>query len=317
MTRDPGWFSQPYPPREALRWIANNLWGPSRRHAGLTRWMPSDVVLEAIVPRRRLAFVGDVMPLRGRRFRAAPELRAALADADILIANLEGVLTAGDEPRVFMGQAHDVGTIDFLADLFPPQRTVLSVANNHSGDFGERAFEHSCGRLAAAGFRLVGRRDQPGITLDGIYVAAGTDWSNRPCGHAWCGEPPGPDGPAVFRVLSPHWGYEMEAYPRPAQIDHARELLTRWDFVAGHHSHWPQPVAVRTIDRVRRLIAYSLGNLTFGLPLSRFLRGLALVVEIGPRSHGTWGIGRVRWWRTRVVLDGRAATVRVQRGAGD
>ncbi len=310
MTRRARWFSQPYPPREALRWVANNLWGPSRRYAALTPWLPAGSVLEAITPRYRVAFVGDLMPLRGRRCHAAPELRAALADADLLVANLEGVLTAGDEARVFMGQAHDAGTIGFLADLFPPRRTVLSVANNHAGDFGERAFERSCTCLAAAGFRLIGRRDQPGITVDDIHVAAATDWSNRPCGYVWHVEPPGPDGPVRFRVLSPHWGYEMEAYPRPAQLDRTRRLLARWDLVAGHHSHWPQPVATVTSGDRPRLVAYSLGDLTFGLPFRRYLRGLVLVVEIGPRTDGIWGVGRVRWWRTQVVLDGRrTATV--------
>lgn len=72
MRARPGWFGQPYPMGEALRWVANNLWGPRQTHARLTTWLADGTVLEPIVPKLRIAFVGDIMPFAGRRFRPAP-----------------------------------------------------------------------------------------------------------------------------------------------------------------------------------------------------------------------------------------------------
>jgi poly-gamma-glutamate synthesis protein (capsule biosynthesis protein) len=303
-----GWFSQPYPPRDALRWVANNLWGPSRRHESLTRWLPQGAELEAITPRLTLAFVGDVMPSHGRAFSVAPALRQLFDGADLLVANFEGTLDSDRMPGVFMGQRHDEAVLAFLADLVPPSRTLLSVANNHAGDYGADGFARSVARLRAEGFRVLGLAEQPVVIEDGIAFAASTDWLNRP-GAAVCrAEPPRPTA-GMLRVLSSHWGYEIEAFPRPPQLARARDLVSRWDLVVGHHSHWPQPVTAYEHGGRRRLVAYSLGNFTFGLAFRRHLRGLLLTVDVGPRADGAWGLGRIRWWPTRIVLEGRRGAV--------
>lgn len=300
------WFGQPYPWREAARWVGNNLWGPSRRYAALTRWLPPESLLGAVRRRLTIAFAGDLLPLRGRRCRPAAALRGLLRGADVLVANFEGTLATPDAHRVFMAQAHDEAILDFLADLFPPERTLLNVANNHAGDFGRPVFERSCERLEEAGFHIFGRAERPAARVEDVLVAGYTEWSNQPCRYVCRAEPALPGEGAKLRILTPHWGYELQAYPHPGQIARARELTGRWDLVVGHHSHWPQPVTAYGPRAGRRLVAYSLGNFTFGLPLVRHLRGLLLLVEVGPRADGdgAWGVGRTTWWWTRTVFTG-------------
>jgi poly-gamma-glutamate capsule biosynthesis protein CapA/YwtB (metallophosphatase superfamily) len=48
-----------------------------------------------------------------------------------------------------------------------------------------------------------------------------------------------------FKVLSLHWGFEHEMYPRPAQMQVSRALTALgFDIILGAHSHTPQPAEI-------------------------------------------------------------------------
>lgn len=307
------YFSQPYGLRDAAAWLLHNVAGPSRRHAGLTPGVPSGTIVNPIRHALTLAFVGDVLPFRGVTYRVSDPLHAFLAGADVLVANFEGTIVEGRTPRVFMGQAHSTQVIDFLADLFPPERTVLTCANNHAPDYGRELFERSRALLAARGFRAIGSVDSPGALIDGtVAVSAGTNWLNRPAAYVQRLDPAPPVRPdAAFHVLCPHWGHELEAFPRPGQVRWANRLLETWDMIVGHHSHYPQPVTVRHRGRraTRHLVAYSLGNFTFGYNLRHHLNGLVLKVSVGRQGDGTWAAGRVDWRPTVIRFERRTAIV--------
>jgi len=310
------YFSQPYGLRDAAAWVLHNLAGPSRRHAELTPSVPSGTIANEVRPALTLAFVGDVLPFRGAAYSVSRALRAFLATADALVANFEGTIVEGRPPRVFMGQAHGSQALDFLADLFPPERTVLSCANNHAADYGRDLFERSRALLVERGFVTIGATDKPVAVIDGaVAVAAGSDWLNRPATYVQRLDPsPAVPADVAFRVLCPHWGHELEAFPRPAQVQRAHHLVETWDMVVGHHSHCPQPVALfpSMAGGVRRLVAYSLGNFTFGYDLRHHLRGLALKVYVGPRTSspvGAWAVGRIEWRPLAIRLERRAAVV--------
>lgn len=303
-----GWFSQPYGLRDAAAWALHNVAGPSRRHGGLTPCVPRDTIANDIRPALTLSMIGDVLPLRGVAYRVSPGVRAFLAGADALIANFEGTIVEGRPPRVFMGQAHAPDVLDLMAGLFPPERTILCSANNHAADYGRDLFDRSRALLEARGFVTIGGADAPAAVIDGtVAVAAGTDWLNRPAPYIQRLDP-GPPVPAdvAFRVLCPHWGHELEAFPRPAQVRRAHRQLARWDMVVGHHSHCPQPI---TLERDGRLVAYSLGNFTFGYDLPHHLHGLALKVSLGPRADGTWAVGTVQWRPLAIRFTRRRAIV--------
>jgi Bacterial capsule synthesis protein PGA_cap len=305
------YFSQPYGLRDAAAWVLHNVAGPSRRYAELTDGVRSGTTANPIRQVLTLAFVGDVLPFRGVAFRVSEELREFLAGADVLIGNFEGTIVEGRPPRVFMGQAHSPQIIEFLTDLFPPERTVLTCANNHAPDYGRALFERSHELLTACGFRAIGGVDAPAALIDGVVaLAAGTDWLNRPADYVQGLDPAPPvHADATFRVLCPHWGHELEAFPRPDQVQRANRLLERWDMIVGHHSHCPQPVSLRDGPRARQIVAYSLGNFTFGYNMRHHLHGLVLKVSVGPQWDGAWAAGRVEWRRISIRFERRAAVV--------
>jgi len=302
------WFSQPYPWREAAWWVAKNLFGPSRAHHGLAPALDHDVRTEAITSQVAVGFLGDILPLGAREYVVGDDVKSFFANADLLVGNFEGTVIDGRPPSRFLGQAHTRATLDLLAELFPPERTILTCANNHAGEYGWERSARSQRMLEARGFRVLGRADEPAALVDGrVLIAAGTAWTNRPGGYAARLEALEriAEVKAAFRIACPHWGYELEAYPRPAQLADAGRLLQRWDAIVGHHTHWPQPVTLHHAAGGPRLVAYSLGNFTFGLNFSKHLRGAILRLELGPRADGRWAVGRVAWRLTRIRLVGR------------
>ena len=51
-----------------------------------------------------------------------------------------------------------------------------------------------------------------------------------------------------MNIFYPHWGYDLELYPRTSTIKKGRELLTYFDAIIGHHTHAPQPITSVSIN---------------------------------------------------------------------
>jgi poly-gamma-glutamate capsule biosynthesis protein CapA/YwtB (metallophosphatase superfamily) len=252
----------------------------------------------------KLAFAGDIMPFGQMDLHPGTKLREFLAGSDALIANLEGCIVPAPRRRILFGLRHSLAVIDFLEELAPETRIVLSCANNHAADYGFQAFAESCAALEERGIEVIGRRDEPSIVLGGsVSVTACTSWSNQRCRYLATLEEVGEyvTPAAKMNILFPHWGHEMELFPRADQVKRARDLLIRWEAIVGHHSHCPQPVTSNTRGG-RRLVAYSLGDFTSGLVLDKYRHGIVLRVRVGPDSQGRWRAGEVEWAPTRIDL---------------
>jgi hypothetical protein len=271
--------------------------------------MPHDVRVSSVDPRVTIALIGDVMPTSGNRCIPGRRLGEFLEDADYLVLNLEGVISK--DRRVINGLRHAKSILGFLSELFPVERTVIGCANNHSGDCGWREFNRCYGLMQNRGWRVVGRRDQPSVLLeDAVQVTACTFWSNQACEFiaSMEGRNGGFSADAHFNILFPHWGYEMELYPRPNQIALAKELLGEWGLIIGHHSHCPQPITWYGDG----CVAYSLGNFCCRSAREQFRYGLIVKLEVGPSRRGKWQIGRVSWKFTRQRTRGlRAVEIEV------
>jgi hypothetical protein len=294
------YFSTPYTLTEKIRWLRNNLFGPSSRHRGLTSFIPQDAAFNRIQPRIKLAFIGDIMGMERTDLGECPSVKEFIRDADFLIANFEGVISG--KPKVFAAQAQSRKLLPALASLFPPERTVLSCANNHAGDFGRREFENSLSLLNDAGFLAVGHIDEPAILLDGkVNVCCCTSLSNHPASYvlhlnqAGAGFSP----KARFNILYPHWGHELELFPNPAEIKRGLKLLEQWGAVLGHHPHCPQPLTKNKVIGQNKLLAFSLGSFCNGVRSDKYRHGIAAKVELGPGDDGVWRAGRVEWRFTR------------------
>lgn len=238
----------------------------------------------------RLAQTGDFAePLRG--------LADRLAASDITVVNLESTLAELGPPTQ--------GIESFVAD--PRIRSglrlagvdVVSLANNHSGDYGPQSLLRTIELLQRGGFAVFGagadlrQADKPVVLVrDGVtvaFVGFNAIGETPPAGPGRPGASslsmPPRTGPLDQRrldritrqvadlaaradvvVVVPHWGTQYTAVPEPEQSQVGQALLAAGaDIVVGGHPHW-----VQAVERSRdgRLVVHSLGNLVFDMDFS-------------------------------------------------
>ena len=234
-----------------------------------------------------VVFGGDVMlyggPAHGVMHGRDPFAAVAdvLASADAAVCNLECVIaTCGrrvQKPYTFRAPPE---CIPFLKRHF----TAVSMANNHSGDYGPEALLQQCDLLEAAPLPYFGGgRNQQTAERPFVLERRGRRLAllgyneyppqefraqgKRP-GVAWLVEDDALRGVRDARrkhradLVIPflHWGEEGEPGPTDAQRRLARRLIDAGaDAVVGSHAHVTQ-----TVDVYRgKPIVYSLGNFVF------------------------------------------------------
>lgn len=233
----------------------------------------------------RLAWVGDVMLADGPgRFIAKggdpfQPFAARLDQADVRIANLECVIAstgkAIDKPWTF--RAHPR-----VLPLLKRHVDVVSVANNHSGDFGKAAFAEMLNRLQQAQLPYVGgghtlREAHRALIIErkGLKIAllAYDEFFPRvfEAGDALPGVAWSEDEQVAFDIRQArtqadvvipfmHWGQEHEPQANDRQRQLARLMIDAGaDAVVGSHPHVVQDTEVYR----GKPIIYSLGNFVF------------------------------------------------------
>ncbi len=288
--------------RETAGWLWRNIRGVRKADPGGIEQLPRRSVLNAIHPRIRIGLIGDIMDMRHKTLHISAGVREFLHPCDFLIGNLEGTLAGSGRPSP-TAQSHDPETLAALAECFPPERTYLSVANNHAGDFHRSIFWKSLAGLEERGFHVFGLARKPWANIAGqIRVVGASMWSNRPCREiAAFASLDAHSRPDLFTLAFPHWGYELERFPRPAIVREGERLLQDYDAVVGHHPHVPQPLTARNQGDRLKLIAFSLGDFCTGLPFKKYHWGIICKLEIGPGCDGSWRLGAVDWRYTRAV----------------
>ena len=298
----------------------------------------------------RLTVVGDVMLGRGVEAAASgsgdPSLALRpmarrLAAADIAVGNLENTLSRAGAPR----QGDDSFAADpaVVSGLRDAGFDVLGMANNHAGDFGERALVETVRRLRAGGLRTFGAGatvrqawrpavvERHGVRFGFLgFNAIGETpvvAPGRP-GAVSVGMPPrtGPLDEAALRrferevrrlartvdvvTVLPHWGTQYTNRPEPVQHVVARRLVAAGaDVVVGGHPHWLQGVRM-----VRgRPVFHSLGNFVFDMDfMRRTMEGAVLELTFwGERLKGVELVPYVMddWFAPRVVRGTHAEEV--------
>lgn len=307
--------AKPYPPREAWGVVWRNLAGASFANPAGLQFAPRTSPLNDITPVMTLGFGGDVMSMFGRQLHVNDSVRLFFQDCDHVVLNFEGVIS--DQPQISPDQKHTRPILDALCQLAPRERLLLSMANNHTGDFGEAECRRCLDLLSAEGFRHFGVLESPFFDLTpSVRVVTGTRWSNRTGQHlSWLNDPTVHAKPDALNVLYPHWGYELEVYPRQQQVDQMQAWLRPFDAVVGHHSHTPQPITtLQGTDGVGKLAAYSLGDLCFGMAYKRlptfknYVWGTALKVTAGPLKSNPqrWALGEMSWTFVECIYRSRA-----------
>jgi hypothetical protein len=313
LSKKPQWFEKnkrsiigsPYTLKESLEYLYYLLSFPIRIKKTNISLPPKKLYLNNDVePQLTLTFAGDIMPLHGKKIFISPSVRDFLQKSDYLIANFEGIITS--EPKsYFLAQKHSLTTLKILSKIFPPRKTILNLANNHSADFGEKAFQKTKKTIRNTGFKTIGTLDNPSLIINkNINVTGLTFLSNQPTNFVFPYHfiDQGYNDQCSFNVLFPHWGYEMQLFPEMEQKRLAYNLLEKWDAIIGHHPHCIQPIDIYRTTNKQKIIAYSLGNLIFTQRLLRsHQNGLLLQLTIGPSNNGSWGINKMVWKITQIA----------------
>jgi len=269
----------------AAAWLVALL--PLLSHSANAAPTPASAAAATPDPSVSIVFIGDVMLADhpGQRIKQGHDPFAPFArildSADLRIANLECVVARGgraeDKPYTFRAAPSVIKLLKRHVD-------AVSVANNHSGDFGRGAFAEMLNRLQSGGLPYFGGGHNLSqahtpllIERKGLRIAllgydeffprsyeAGTDHP----GVAWS------EDEQVVRdirrarevdhadIVIPfmHWGEEHRPLANERQRRLARVMIDAGaDAVVGTHPH-----VVQDIEHYQgKPIVYSLGNFIF------------------------------------------------------
>ena len=258
-------------------------------------------------PQVSVTIVGDIM--LGRRVaRAWPgdpgaplaPMARRLARADITVGNLESTLSRAGRPR--QGDDSFAAPPEVARDLRAAGFDVLSLANNHAGDFGDAALLDTVHRVRAAGIAPLGAGADGARAWAPVVVSRGGLRVGFLAFNAIGETPrarPGSPGAASLAmrprtgdlrpgalsrlqdrvrglaeradavVVLAHWGGQYTHRPVADQRTVGRALLDAGaTVVVGGHPHW-----VQDVQRHRgRFVVHSLGNFVFDMDFSRQTR---------------------------------------------
>lgn len=301
-------FIRPYSRKELMIWWLNRLFGPSKRHKKLTRYIPKEIDLNDVTPRYTIGFVGDIMKMYGYGLEFDESVYDFFENVGKIVGNLEGILTV--QPGFISAQRHNKEIMQQLSVIKDPEDWILCLSNNHSGDFGFADFIFHLNRLNWADFNVFGRKDIPNhLYKKRINIVSGTQWQNQDSTSFVTRldevDDYFIDDPQIFNILYPHWNYEYELYPRKEVVKECEYLLKGWDLIIGHHPHVVQPVAKYEVNGINKLVAYSLGNFCSGRDRKGHEYGIILKCEIGELDSDPTrlAVGKVRWEFVRSERD--------------
>lgn len=229
--------------------------------------------------------------------------------ADIVVANLEGPITSYPSKTLVNGKTTEELTFTFPAKsrqaLTHAGITMVSLANNHTDNFGFLGFMETQDWLQDAGISWFGNpwnststkmsREKTSatkspiatvITKSGITVAFVGYHSFQLGIDNVIAEIKRVSGPDVFTIVMPHWGEEYVAKPSERLKSQARAFIAAGaDAIIGAHPHivmdneWVSAVPVY----------YSIGNLLFDQYFSpEVMRGNVIELNLKQDNSGPY-----------------------------
>ncbi|MFZ2190420.1 MAG: CapA family protein [Candidatus Magasanikiibacteriota bacterium] len=187
---------------------------------------------------------------------------------DFKIGNLEGPIT--DFKSVANGTGGNRLTFTFSPQFLEPLKNyfdVVSLANNHTNNFGKKGLTQTYANLEKVGIKYFGDPDNKNnlsvvieknnikIGLVGFHELIGYGFNNviaeikklRP--------------EVNYIIVMPHWGTEyITDKPNRVQVSEAHKIIDAGaDLIIGTHPHVIQPIEKYN----SKIIFYSLGNFIF------------------------------------------------------
>ncbi|MCL2703465.1 MAG: CapA family protein [Defluviitaleaceae bacterium] len=288
--------------------VINGITGGSKANASaLSLRCANEAAYISESRRPTMLFVGDIMTdgwVRARMERDGPDsvfppqYRTLFQNADVVMGNLEMAVSERGEanPDKLYSYRGDPGHLSLLADIGV---NIVSVANNHTLDFGRDAFADTLHYLTDYGikyvgggadldeamrFRIISVGDYKVAFLAASRVIPTVDWYagyNR--SGIFQAYDPKPLNARItlakeeadYVVVYMHWGVMYNTVPEQFQRDMAYGFIDAGaDLVLGAHPH-----VLQSFEFYKgKLIAYSLGNFIFE---SRAMDIAALEVTVG------------------------------------
>lgn len=172
---------------------------------------------------------------------------------------------------------------------------VVSVANNHSFDYGKEGFENTVDAFKKCGIQVIGKKEAPGIVLKiggkkiGLIAASylktrsdDVEYFFKPSREEWKNaiEQLGEIDKCIAYI---HWGNEFIVNPAKTQIDIMNELiLLGIDDIVGHHSHILQS---NYIAENGNCIFFSLGNFVSDYWQSRLRKSVIVQYNVKENEY--------------------------------
>lgn len=274
----------------------------------------------AIQPAVKLKAVGDIIPGTNFPDYRIPDpnylfnsVQMFMGEVDILFGNFESTLTT------YPYSAKDISQGMTFAFRTPPEFAavlreagfdVLSVANNHSFDFGIAGFDDTIAHIEQAGMQAVGRKNQIVTVEANGYVVAfigfsyWDDHNNMNDLTASAELVRAAQAQADMVVISVHAGAEgtdalrvqnqteyFFSENRGNMVQFSRTMIDAGaDLILGHGPHVPRAIELYQ----NKLIAYSLGNFLGYRTLSTVgPLGQSLILQVELNPEGDFLRGRV------------------------
>jgi len=254
-----------------------------------------------------LVAVGDISYSRGVKHIVIKQnntnypflkIQDYLKSVDLVFGNLETPITQGPEiPDFEMIFRSNPGTEQALKQA---GFSILSLANNHTPNFGEKGLKDTFNFFANAGIKYVGAGQNEQEAYQPVYIEkrgikfAFLAYNDTDVVPAYYEASVNRAGTAFMRVdkmteavkeakrkadfviVSMHAGTEYAGKPNKSQVNFAHAAIDAGaDLVIGHHPH-----VVQTMEKYKgKFIFYSLGNFVFDQPQSEETKeGLAVKV---------------------------------------
>jgi len=250
---------------------------------------------EEIIP-EKIAFVGDMMFDRGverlmmrNSFTYPVDLiKGLLNEFNDVVGNLEGPIN--EEPEDFSDNSLKFSFDKRILDsLYEANFSVLSLANNHTLNTGEKGLAETRKILNEADINFTGdpricdiadTYQKDGIAYFGINKTYSFNCSDKEIASSI--EEYKFYNPESFLVILIHWGNEYEETNSDQQQKLGRAIIDAGaDLIIGSHPHVVQNIEIYN----DKLIFYSLGNFIFDQYFSKETQqGLIVGLEIYPEE---------------------------------
>ena len=233
----------------------------SRQETSITFSCAGDCTLGTDAAFSGGTFTDEVQNQNGDYGYFLKNVKKYFSNDDLTIVNFEGTLTdrGSRQDKTFAFR----GSPEYTKILTEGSVEAVTLANNHSRDYGDMSMEDTKKYLDEAGIVWFENLNTKVIDVKGVKVGliGLYDLNDSAEGNLPKAMQQVKDEGAEVVIVQIHWGIEGDNYPQEKQISLAHKAIDEGaDLVIGHHPHVLQGMETYK----GRMIAYSLGNFCFG-----------------------------------------------------